>query len=265
MIDRLVALAGGSVEEILGHVLAETGYREQLATSESEEDQERLANIEELLTAARQFDERHAGDARLSEFLEEASLTSDTDAWDADVDRVTLMTLHASKGLEFPVVHVVALEDGLIPHERSRNEADELEEERRLLFVGITRAQQELHLSLAQSREFRGQRRMTIPSSFCSSCRSTSWSRRPKRGWTRWPTRRPRMPRVTMTRITTLTTITTMTLIMVLIRQQTIWRTIRLSLGRWRIRATMRRGTLPRRDRWARPGMASRCARPPSC
>jgi DNA helicase-2/ATP-dependent DNA helicase PcrA len=166
MIDRLVALAGGSIEEILGHVLTETGYREQLATSESEEDQERLANIEELLTAARQFDERHAGDSQLSDFLEEASLTSDTDAWDADVDRVTLMTLHASKGLEFPVVHVVALEDGLIPHERSRNEADDLEEERRLLFVGITRAQQELHLSLAQSREFRGQRRMTIPSSF---------------------------------------------------------------------------------------------------
>jgi DNA helicase II / ATP-dependent DNA helicase PcrA len=166
MIDRLVALTGSSIEEILGHVLTETGYREQLATSESEEDQERLANIEELLTAARQFDERHAGDSQLSDFLEEASLTSDTDAWDADVDRVTLMTLHASKGLEFPVVHVVALEDGLIPHERSRNEADDLEEERRLLFVGITRAQQELHLSLAQSREFRGQRRMTIPSSF---------------------------------------------------------------------------------------------------
>jgi DNA helicase-2/ATP-dependent DNA helicase PcrA len=166
MIDRLAALATGPVEEILGHVLAETGYRDNLANSESEEDQERLANIEELLTAARQFDERHAGDAQLGEFLEESSLASDTDAWDAEVDRVTLMTLHASKGLEFPVVHVVALEDGLIPHERSRNEADDLEEERRLLFVGITRAQEELHLSLAQRREFRGQRRITIPSMF---------------------------------------------------------------------------------------------------
>ena len=76
------------------------------------------------------------------------------------------MTLHASKGLEFPVVHVVALEDGLIPHERSRNEADDLEEERRLLFVGITRAQEELYLSVAHRREFRGQRRITIPSMF---------------------------------------------------------------------------------------------------
>ncbi len=166
MIDRLVALAGGSVEEILGHVLAETGYRDYLANSELEEDQERLANIEELLTAARQFDERHAGDSGLADFLEEASLTADTDAWDATVDRVTLMTLHASKGLEFPVVFIAAVEDGLIPHERSRNEADDLEEERRLLFVGITRAQEELHLSLAQSREFRGLRRMSIPSMF---------------------------------------------------------------------------------------------------
>jgi DNA helicase-2/ATP-dependent DNA helicase PcrA len=166
MIDRLVALAGGSVEEILGHVLAETGYREHLANSELEEDQERLANIEELLTAARQFDERQAGNSGLADFLEEASLTADTDAWDASVDRVTLMTMHASKGLEFPVVFIAAVEDGLIPHERSRNEADDLEEERRLLFVGITRAQQELHLSLAQSREFRGLRRMTIPSMF---------------------------------------------------------------------------------------------------
>ena len=117
MIDRLTALATGPVEEILGHVLAETGYRDHLMNSESEEDQERLANIEELLTAARQFDERHAGNAQLGEFLEESSLASDTDAWDAEVDRVTLMTLHASKGLEFPVVHVVAVEDGLIPHE----------------------------------------------------------------------------------------------------------------------------------------------------
>ena len=166
LVDRLTALATGPVEEILGHVLAETGYREQLQNSENEEDQERVANIDELLTAARQFDERHAGDAHLSEFLEEASLVSDTDAWDAETDRVTLMTLHASKGLEFPVVHIVALEDGLIPHERSRDQPDDLEEERRLLFVGMTRAREELHLSMAIHRDFRGQRRMTVPSSF---------------------------------------------------------------------------------------------------
>ncbi|HEY2839658.1 MAG TPA: UvrD-helicase domain-containing protein [Pirellulales bacterium] len=166
MIDRLSAVAMGSVEEILGHVLTETAYRERLKETKTEEDQERLANIEELLTAAKQFDERNAGAAHLEEFLEETSLTGDTDAWDDRADRVTLMTLHGSKGLEFPVVHVIALEQGLIPHERSQNQPDELEEERRLLFVGITRAEEELHLSMAQAREFRGQRKFTVPSSF---------------------------------------------------------------------------------------------------
>jgi DNA helicase II / ATP-dependent DNA helicase PcrA len=164
--DRMTLLTAAPVEEILGHVLTESGYRALLEQSEDEEDQERLANLEELLTAARQFDEQHAGDNSLESFLEEASLVADVDAWDADTDRVTLMTLHASKGLEFPVVFIIALEEGLIPHERSRADDDAVEEERRLLFVGMTRAKQELQLSLGQYREFRGQRRMTIPSPF---------------------------------------------------------------------------------------------------
>ncbi len=166
MIDRMMLLAAAPVEEVLGHILTESGYRALLEKSEDEEDQERLANLEELLTAARQFDEQHAGDNSLEGFLEEASLVADVDAWDADTDRVTLMTLHASKGLEFPVVFIIALEEGLIPHERSRADDDAVEEERRLLFVGMTRAKQELQLSLGQYREFRGQRRMTIPSPF---------------------------------------------------------------------------------------------------
>jgi DNA helicase-2/ATP-dependent DNA helicase PcrA len=76
------------------------------------------------------------------------------------------MTLHASKGLEFPVVYLTAVEEGLLPHERSREHPEQLEEERRLMFVGVTRAQQELQISLARYRDFRGQRKMTIPSSF---------------------------------------------------------------------------------------------------
>jgi DNA helicase-2/ATP-dependent DNA helicase PcrA len=166
MYDRLSLVAIRPVEEILGHVLTESGYQAALVASLTPEDEERLANIQELLTAAREFDERTPGEGHLEEFLEEVCLVNDTDAWEAKDDRVTLMTLHASKGLEFPVVFLIALEQGLLPHERSRQNAAELEEERRLLFVGMTRAEDELHLSLARWREFRGQRKMTIPSQF---------------------------------------------------------------------------------------------------
>jgi DNA helicase-2/ATP-dependent DNA helicase PcrA len=171
--EKLALLSAAPVEEIIGHVLIDSGYREHLQTSADEFDEDRLANIEELLTAARQFDELHpiasagrTGPSPLEEFLEQASLVADTDAWDSDSDRVTLMTMHAAKGLEFPVVFIVALEEGLLPHERSRGELKELEEERRLLFVGITRAQEELQLSLARNRDYRGTRRLTVPSQF---------------------------------------------------------------------------------------------------
>ncbi len=91
---------------------------------------------------------------------------NETDSWETDTDKVTLMTLHAAKGLEFPVVFIVAVEDGVLPHERVGRHPDELEEERRLAFVGLTRAKDELRLSYAETRDFRGVRRRTIPSSF---------------------------------------------------------------------------------------------------
>ncbi len=166
MFDRLASVVGSPVEEIVGFVLAESGYKAQFEESDNEEDQQRLANIEELLTVAREFDERNHGERPLEEFLEETSLTGDTDDWEAETDRVTLMTLHASKGLEFPVVFLVAVEQGLLPHERSRENLDQLEEERRLMFVGITRAKEELQISHAVYRDFRGQRKMAIPSPF---------------------------------------------------------------------------------------------------
>ncbi len=125
-----------------------------------------MANVEELLTAAREFDEQNPGPDQLEIFLEQACLVNDTDAWEVDDDRVTLMTMHAAKGLEFPVVFVIAVEEGLLPHERSRESPEQLEEERRLLFVAITRAKEELQLNLARYREFRGQRRYAIPSQF---------------------------------------------------------------------------------------------------
>ncbi len=164
--DRVVSVAEGPIEEILGLVLSETEYQERLKASDSEEDQQRLANIEELLTVARDFDERHPGHSHLEAFLEESSLVNDTDGFEDQVDRVTLMTLHSSKGLEFPVIYLIAVEEGLLPHERSSKDPRQLEEERRLMFVGITRAQEELQLSVARYRDFRGQRKMTITSPF---------------------------------------------------------------------------------------------------
>ncbi len=167
IVDRLNGAGGrGPIEELLGLVLSETGYEAMLKGSGDEEDEERLANIQELLTVAREFDERHPGGENLEAFLEETALVNDTDEWETQLDRVTLMTLHASKGLEFPCVYLVAVEEGLLPHERSRERPEQLEEERRLMFVGITRAQQRLQISLAQYRDFRGERKPVIPSSF---------------------------------------------------------------------------------------------------
>ncbi|WP_145246423.1 ATP-dependent helicase [Aeoliella mucimassa] len=168
LIDKLSAVAGESVEEVIGTALEESGYKESLRKSEDVEDQSRLENVEELLTDARQFDEQSesTGDGGLETYLERTWLVNETDNWENDADKVTLMTLHATKGLEFPVVYLIATEDGILPHERSLDSVDQLEEERRLAFVGITRAEQELQLSYARIREFRGQRRVAIPSKF---------------------------------------------------------------------------------------------------
>lgn len=171
MIDRLALAAGGPLEQLVGLVLSESGYRDHLRNQANEslgneEQQDRLANVEELLTVAREFDQRHQGAGSLEGFLEQTSLVNDTDGWEPSAERVSLMTLHASKGLEFPVVFLPAVEEGLLPHERSRHDPDRLEEERRLMFVGITRCQQQLQISWANYREYRGQRRPTIPSSF---------------------------------------------------------------------------------------------------
>ena len=166
IIDRIAAVVHGDVEEVIGTVLDASGYRASLAESEDEQDQNRLANIEELLTDSRQFDEQNPGGGHLEEYLERSWLVNETDDWDTETDKATLMTLHAAKGLEFPVVFIVAVEDGVLPHERVGQHPDELEEERRLAFVGITRAKDELQLSYAVTRDFRGVRRRTIPSSF---------------------------------------------------------------------------------------------------
>jgi DNA helicase-2/ATP-dependent DNA helicase PcrA len=165
-----------AVADLLEGVLERTGYRRMLedAAQDDEDGLERLANVEELVTAARQFDEAFAADPAiageaadaLGGFLETTALVGDADAWDAAADRVALMTFHAAKGLEFPVVYMVALEDGILPHERSLDRPDQLEEERRLVFVGITRAREEVHASCSRMRDYRGTRRVSAPSIF---------------------------------------------------------------------------------------------------
>ncbi|WP_425398421.1 ATP-dependent helicase [Aeoliella sp.] len=168
LIDEVASLASDSVEAVIGTVIEKSGYSKALRESGDEEDQSRLENIEELLTDARQFDEQSEefGDGGLEAYLERTWLVNETDDWETEADKVTLMTLHATKGLEFPVVYLIALEDGILPHERSRDNAEGLEEERRLAFVGITRAKEQLQMSYVRMREYRGQRRMAIPSSF---------------------------------------------------------------------------------------------------
>jgi DNA helicase-2/ATP-dependent DNA helicase PcrA len=172
-LETIAAECGDRVAPLIEAVLDRTGYRRMLqdeGADEEEHGEDRLANVEELVTAARQLDDSFVrgspDDDALGTFLETTALVADTDVWDANGQRVALMTLHAAKGLEFPVVYLVAMEDGILPHERSLDNPDQLEEERRLVFVGITRGQEEVHASSARIRDYRGSRRINAPSLF---------------------------------------------------------------------------------------------------
>lgn len=166
MMVRLREKATDLVSSVITHVYRETGYRDVLLASEHVEDEERAANLDELLNAAHEFDLEYGELGGLDVYLDQASLVSDVDAWETNADKVTLMTLHAAKGLEFPLVYIVALEDGILPHARSMETDSEIEEERRLFFVGITRAEQELQISRAMYRAKKGRPWPTIPSTF---------------------------------------------------------------------------------------------------
>lgn len=166
MIDRLSKEVGDEVESVIRNILAETGYRDWLTEDGSEESYERAGNVDELVVAAQEFDNEHPEDGGLGRYLEQAALVSDTDVWESDANYVTMMTMHAAKGLEFPCVYIVGLEDGILPHERSKDDDDQVEEERRLLFVGITRAEEELQFSRCLNRFRRGSYWPAIPSRF---------------------------------------------------------------------------------------------------
>jgi DNA helicase-2/ATP-dependent DNA helicase PcrA len=155
MLEELIAKAEGVPPSALAEeVLVATGYRAELEASEDPQDESRLENLNELVSVASEFEEANP-EGTLVEFLEQVSLVADADQIpDADGGQgvVTLMTLHTAKGLEFPVVFLTAMEDGVFPHIRSLGEPKELEEERRLAYVGITRAQKRLYLTRAAVR-----------------------------------------------------------------------------------------------------------------
>jgi DNA helicase-2/ATP-dependent DNA helicase PcrA len=144
---------------LLEAVLEKTGYRAELEAEHTIESAGRLENVAELVGAAQE-----AGS--LDTFLEEVSLVADADELDDDESKVVLMTLHTAKGLEFPVVFLIGMEDGVFPHLRSLGEPDELEEERRLCYVGITRAKERLYLTHAWCRSLWGQTQYNPPSRF---------------------------------------------------------------------------------------------------
>ncbi|MEM1444926.1 MAG: UvrD-helicase domain-containing protein [Planctomycetota bacterium] len=168
-----------SLRQFVEDVLRESGLEAFYRNDKSDPDQERLANLGELISSVQQFEDefelaREMNGAettptlrdKLLAFLERVALVSDIDGLESDHGAVTLMTLHAAKGLEFPVVAMLAFEDGLLPHERANTDPSELEEERRLAFVGITRAEQHLMLTHARYRTVFGQTMPTIPSRF---------------------------------------------------------------------------------------------------
>ncbi len=165
--DLRDAAATATPAGLLEQVLDQTGYKAMLEGERTFESQGRLENLDELVGVAREFEQRGEEDASLASFLQDISLYSDSDALSEQRPEVTLMTLHNAKGLEFPIVFVIGLEEGLFPHQRSLDEGDEAEE-RRLCYVGMTRARQSLTLTHAHSRTIFGVRGYNLPSRFLS-------------------------------------------------------------------------------------------------
>ncbi|HYA36257.1 MAG TPA: 3'-5' exonuclease, partial [Candidatus Binataceae bacterium] len=162
MTDLMHRAPSIGVREILEQVIAHSGYIQHLEGLA--DGAARKQNVAELTTAAGNFDAEHAGG--LQEFLERVALVSDADQVGAQGGRVSLMTLHTSKGLEYPVVFIAGMEEGLFPHQRSSDDGGEIEEERRLCYVGMTRARRLLYLTNTLSRELYGQRGESRPSRF---------------------------------------------------------------------------------------------------
>ena len=151
--------------DLIDAAIVETGYQAMLEAEGTDEAYSRLENLRELVTVAKEFEDV-TGEEGLNAFLQHLALVTDLDTWQEQVDRVTLMTLHSAKGLEFAVVFLAGLEEGLFPHARALEEAEGLEEERRLCYVGMTRAKQHLYLSHARTRTIFGSTMPGVPSRF---------------------------------------------------------------------------------------------------
>ena len=156
-----------SLEQLINEIIENTGYVRELESSDEEDAQDRIDNINELISKIVAFETVHE-DATLSSFLAEVALVADIDNVDADNNRVLLMTLHSAKGLEFPVVYLAGMEDGLFPSYMSITSDDPtaVEEERRLAYVGITRAKKDLTLTCAKQRLIRGETQYNAVSRF---------------------------------------------------------------------------------------------------
>ena len=154
-----------TVLDILESILDRTGYLAQLEESTDPQDQARAENIGELLSVAKDFQDTNPS-GTVEDFLEQFALVNDVDSFEQEESKVTLMTLHAAKGLEFPIVFLCGLEEGLFPHSRTLMNPEEIEEERRLAYVGITRAEKELYISNATTRTVFGRTSSYLPSRF---------------------------------------------------------------------------------------------------
>jgi len=160
-----------SVTELTEQVLERTGYREELLRENTIEAQSRIENIDEFLSVTKDFEQRNE-DKSLVAFLTDLALIADIDTLDGEADggdaedAVILMTLHSAKGLEFPIVFIIGMEEGVFPHSRALTDEEELEEERRLAYVGITRARERLYLTCARVRTLFGRTMTNLPSRF---------------------------------------------------------------------------------------------------
>ena len=153
------------LDVFVGDVIAKTGY-EAMLKAMKEEGETRRENLGQLVSSIKTYADQNGEDATLSGFLEEVALISDLDSYDDDADSVTMMTIHSAKGLEFPYVFVVGMEDGIFPGDMAKYNEEDMEEERRLCYVAITRAKKELYLSTSRTRMIFGQTRRNPPSTF---------------------------------------------------------------------------------------------------